>query len=158
MFAFMLWSCLLLVLSSVFWSLCPSCVCQRQVIQYYWPSRSTEQNAQQIPHNFYSWRPTGSLLHELFQYQWYIKPNLLAVLVQDTFLGYFSYRVTGVQHVYCFDDKVENCRQENRKQKWNFSWNAFISISHTDHITAPECGFSTFSLLSSLVPVVWLPK
>lgn len=73
----------------------------------------------------------------------------LPFLVQKTvFLGYHSYRVTKVEHVYCFDNKVENCRQENRKQKWNFRWNAFISISHTGHITASEWDFSTFPLFS----------
>lgn len=95
-----------------------------------------------------SWIIPVPVIHQTQSAFWFKTP----------FLGYLTYRVTEVERVYCLDDKVENCRQENRKQKWNFGWNAFISILHTDHITAPECGFSTLSLLSSLISVVRLPK
>lgn len=74
---------------------------------------------------------------------------------------YHSYKVTEVAHVWCFYDKDENRRQENRKQNGtSVKMLVFISISHYDCITGPECVFSTFSLLSffSYFLGAWLPK
>lgn len=150
-FGFMLWLYLLLVLLSIYWTPCPLYVFRDKwfsIIDLHEVQNRTVTKSHRL---LTVW---GQQVHSLMNYSScndVSKPICLLFLVKKTpSLGYHSYRVTEEEHVWRFDDKDENCRQENRKQNGtSVKMLGFISTSHYDYITGPECVFSAFSLLSS---------